>query len=185
MTIRKRKQQIAQSVATDKAYSEAFVEAEIATTVPFQIRAMRREREWTQAELAERTDQQQKTISDFENPDIGPRSIASLRKIAAAFDVGLIVRFAPFSEMVDWSGGMTKANHFVPSREKDAKLRHQRTGGTSIVQYSTFMQRGFDFADTSQKVVRMSDWKDTRQPKLTTNSDTSSGSAIVKCAKAT
>src|SRR5882672_5344543 len=107
MTIREKAKQIANSLM-DKSYSESFVEAEIATTVPFQIRAMRKERNWTQAELAAKTDQHQKTISDFENPDIGPQSIGSLRRIAAAFDVGLIVRFAPFSELVDWTTRMSK-----------------------------------------------------------------------------
>src|SRR5690348_9500235 len=117
MTILEKTQQIAASL-DDKAYSEAFVEAEIATTIPFQIRALRRERNWTQTDLANQTGQHQKTIRDFENPDIGPGSINSLRKIAAAFDVGLIVRFAPFSELVDWSARMTRASHFVPSRTK-------------------------------------------------------------------
>lgn len=116
-----RAEQIARSFA-DKEYSEAFVEAEIATTIPFQIRAMRQELGWTQADLAAKTGQQQATISDFENPNIGPKSIASLRKIAAAFDVALIVRFAPFSELVEWVANLSQKDHAVPSRTMDGRL---------------------------------------------------------------
>ena len=140
MTTRKRTQQIARSLG-DKTYSEAFVEAEIATTIPFQIRAMRQERDWTQKDLADKTGQHQKTISDFENPDIGPQSITSLRKIAAAFDVGLIVRFAPFSELVDWSVNLSKKAHFVPTRTADTKLRSQQRGKPNPMHHCRILGR--------------------------------------------
>lgn len=146
MTTREVAQQIATSLIADAAYSAEFVEAEIATTVPFQIRAMRRERGWTQKDLAERTEQNQKTISDFENPDIGPRSVTSLLRIARAFDVGLIVRFAPLGEIVDWSARMSKRHHFVPSRTKDARLRAQARGTRTEANASTTYQWGLNFA---------------------------------------
>ena len=123
-------QQIAESL-TDTLSREAFVEAEIATTIPFQIRAMRKARHWTQAQLAAKTGQHQATISDCENPDMGGRqTIGSLRRIAAAFDVGLIVRFAPFSELVDWAVQMLPSSHDVPSCAKDTKLRARLTTKT-------------------------------------------------------
>jgi transcriptional regulator with XRE-family HTH domain len=185
MTTRERAQQIATSL-DDKAYSEAFVEAEIATTIPFQIRALRRERNWTQTDLANETGQHQKTISDFENPDIGPGSITSLRKIAAAFDVALIVRFAPFSDLVDWSARMTKASHFVPSRIKDAKLLLQRNGtrGHAPVEASTLLQMYFDGfgkqdTQTPQTVARMLEWKARPKRDLTSSGGTLSNADIV------
>jgi transcriptional regulator with XRE-family HTH domain len=179
MTICESTQQIARSL-DDQSYSAAFVEAEIATTIPFQIRAMRREREWTQTDLANATEQHQKTISDFENPDIGPGSIKSLLKIAAAFDVGLIVRFAPFSELVDWSVSMTSASHFVPSRTKDTKLRSQRKGTDATGQASTHLQLPFDEQTIQNpgKVFQMSKWKAATKPKITTSDDTLSRKAV-------
>src|SRR5689334_22482876 len=125
MTTREKTRQIAQSL-DDKRYSEEYVAAEIATTIPFQIRAMRKERGWTQADLAVKAGTHQETISSFENSDGAPPKIETLCRIAAAFDVGLIVRFAPFSELVDWSVHMSKKSHFVPSRTKDCKLALQR-----------------------------------------------------------
>lgn len=160
MTIREKTKQIARSLS-DKTYSEAFVAAEIATTIPFQIRAMRKERNWTQAMLAAKTGQHQETISDFENQDGGSQKIESLRRIAAAFDVGLIVRFAPFSELVDWSVHMSRKSHFVPSRTKDTKLRAQQSGVSSSAQALTYVQSTLDFSKsgTSSPLLKMADWK--------------------------
>ena len=156
MTTREMTRQIASSLS-DKAYSEEFVAAEIATTIPFQIRAMRKERNWTQAELAAKAETHQETISDFENPNRGPQKIETLRRIAAAFDVALIVRFAPFSELVDWSANMSKTNHFVPSRTQDTKLRAQQSGKREPKGASTTLaQRRFDFGGTTTSIA---DWK--------------------------
>lgn len=44
----------------------------------------------------------QNNISRLESPDYGNYSLASLRRIAGALDVGLVVRFVPFSQYVDW-----------------------------------------------------------------------------------
>lgn len=162
MTTREQTQQIARSLA-DKAYSEEFVAAEIATTIPFQIRAMRKERQWTQTALAAKTGQYQKTISDFENPDIGPQRIDSLRRIAAVFDVGLIVRFAPFSELVEWSATMSKRSHFVPSRIKDSRLHAQQKGQSLKAETeSTFVQTKLNFSEGTAQIVRLADWKHDR-----------------------
>src|SRR5688572_26999585 len=159
MTTREQAKQIARSL-NDKAYSESFVAAEIATTIPFQIRAMRKERHWTQKDLADKTGQFQKVISDFENPDIGPKSVDSLLRIAAAFDVGLIVRFAPFSELVDWSVNFSKKAHFVPTRAADRKLRSQQRGRLVAEEMSTFVQTTLNFGNTaSAAIIRIADWK--------------------------
>lgn len=113
-----KRSEIARSLA-NKEYREAFVEAEINTTIPFQIRTLRMLREWSQTELANRTGQKQKTISDFENPSYGRLTLSSLKRLAAAFDVALVVRFAPFSELVDWTATMSKERMEVPSFDKD------------------------------------------------------------------
>jgi transcriptional regulator with XRE-family HTH domain len=180
---------IAQQIATsldDREYAASFVEAEIVTGLSFQIRALRKERGWTQTDLANETGQYQKTISDFENPNIGPGNITSLLKMAAAFDVGLIVRFAPYSELVDWASNMSRASHFVPSRTKDAKLKLQRNGthGELPQNESTFVQMKFDLGSTCNGViVRVSDWL-AKQPNLTTSKNTLNRPGDVKRAHA-
>ena len=96
------RRQVADSL-TDPAYRAAFVEAEITVGLPLQIRAMRRHRNWSQTQLGERTNQDQGVISRLEKPGYGRLTLTTLRRLAAAFDVGLLVRFVPFSELMDWS----------------------------------------------------------------------------------
>ena len=95
-----RRQQIVSSLS-NKESRDAFVDAEISTTVPFQIREMRKARDWTQEELANRIGSDQPMISKFEDPDYATFAITSLKRLASAFDVALAVRFVPFSELVD------------------------------------------------------------------------------------
>lgn len=47
----------------------------------------------------------QNAISRLESPDYGKPTLTTLKRLAAALDVALVVRFIPFSEMVDWVSG--------------------------------------------------------------------------------
>jgi len=52
----------------------------------------------------------QNAISRLESVDYGKPTITTLKRLAAALDVSLIVRFAPFSEVVDWVSGTPRIN---------------------------------------------------------------------------
>lgn len=141
-----RRGQILESLQ-DKTYRDAFVEAEINTTLPFQIRAMRAIRGWSQTELARHTRQAQKTISDFENPSYGRLTLTSLKKLASAFDVALVVRFVPFSELVGWTLFASKERMEVQSFAEDIKKggRHDvvKDGVTTVnqmISYATYVE---------------------------------------------
>ena len=86
----------------DKNYRDAFVSEHIDTGIPFQIRAIRKQRKWTQKDLAYHAGMLQERISVAENPNYSRFNIKTLKKIASAFDVALIVRFVPIGELVDW-----------------------------------------------------------------------------------
>ena len=45
----------------------------------------------------------QNAISRLENPSYGKATLTTLKRLAAAFDVALIVRFVPFGQLVDWA----------------------------------------------------------------------------------
>lgn len=99
----------------DKAYRALFVETQIETVIPFQIRAMRSRRGWTQKQLAEKARMAQGRICVLESVNYeGAVNIKTLVRLADAFDVGLIVRFAPFSEIAEWSTKLTAEHHDVP-----------------------------------------------------------------------
>lgn len=120
-TISARREQIVASLG-DKEYRGIFNEEEINNALPFQIRAMREARDWSQRELAGRTGMTQEGISRLENPDYGRFSLTTLKRLASAFDVALIVRFAPFSELVDWAANLSPEDLAVPDFAHDPGL---------------------------------------------------------------
>jgi transcriptional regulator with XRE-family HTH domain len=111
-------QQLVQKLAS-KEYRDAIVAAENANAIAFQIRAMQAERGWTQEKLGALAGMQQGFISRVVNSS-GNYSLSTLRKIASAFDVALIVRFAPFSELVDWMVNLTPRRLAPPSFNNEA-----------------------------------------------------------------
>ena len=87
----------------NKRYREAFVAAELSTNVAAQISTMREERGWTQKQLADAAGMAQSRISLLEDPSYEKMSVTTLRRLASAFDVGLAVRFVPYSDILSWS----------------------------------------------------------------------------------
>jgi transcriptional regulator with XRE-family HTH domain len=99
-----------------------FVSSQIDKGVAYQIRALRDRQDLSQERLSEVVGMNQNAISRLESPRYGRPTISTLKRLAAAFDVGLIVRFVPFSHLVNWvSGtpfvekGLSTENMAVPS----------------------------------------------------------------------
>ncbi len=116
-----RRAQIAASLR-DKEYRDIVVSEEIDTGLPFQIRAMRQDRGWSQKELAERLGMTQEGVSRLESLSYGKFTIATLKRLASAFDVALAARFIPFSLLVDWTANFSPEDLAVPDYEHDEKL---------------------------------------------------------------
>lgn len=83
------------------AFRDAFIYEHIKNGVAFQMTAMRDERDWTQARLGEEAGKPRTVITRLEDPNYGQFSIQTLREIAAAFQVGLLVKFVPFSRLLE------------------------------------------------------------------------------------
>lgn len=71
---------------------------------------MRDSKNWNQEQLAERVGMNQNAVSRLENPFYGKATLTTLKRLAEAFDVALIVRFAPFGELIDWVSGAPRIN---------------------------------------------------------------------------
>lgn len=56
----------------------------------------------TQAALARESGMTPNNLSRLESPDYGKQTISSLKRIAEALDVALVVRFVPFSQYINW-----------------------------------------------------------------------------------
>lgn len=101
MTSMEKKNKFLQEVR-DYEYRHEYVSANIVNGLAFQIGLMREAQEWSHDELAERCGETSKSISRIENPNCEDYSLDTLLQLAKAFDVALLVRFAPFSELADW-----------------------------------------------------------------------------------
>jgi transcriptional regulator with XRE-family HTH domain len=107
---------------SDPEYRKAFVSSQIKIGIAFQIRALLNARGWTQKDLAERSGMLQPRISGMMTPGKTRPNIETLRRLAEAFDCGLMVRFAPFSEMATWSDEFDPDCFNVPSFEEDTLM---------------------------------------------------------------
>jgi len=103
----------------NKEYRDSFVAAHISNTVAAQIAMLRKENGWTQAQLAKEAKTHQSRISDLEDPNYENIEIATLRKLASAFDVALTVRFVPFSDIARWVSSLSPGALAVTEFEND------------------------------------------------------------------
>ena len=108
----------------DKAYRHGLVGAQIDVDLPLQIRALRKQQPWTQPQLAAATGMKQSRISTMEKPGGASFNLETLRRLAEAFDVALVVRFAPFSELLGWSDRFNPDVFVVPDFDHDTALEY-------------------------------------------------------------
>jgi transcriptional regulator with XRE-family HTH domain len=100
---------------TDANYRNAFISEEIDVGLPMQLRAMRESRGWNQKFVAAQTETKQPRFSLMEKPGYGNFSLNTLKKLAALFNVGLIVSFVPFSEMIEFTESFSRKRLEIPS----------------------------------------------------------------------
>jgi transcriptional regulator with XRE-family HTH domain len=115
-----------QKLKSSRKRRELFVAGQIKTGIPFQIRALRDKKGWTQGELGAQLGMTQTNISRLESPGYGRLNITTLQRIAAAFDVGLIVRFVPFSELVGWVDKLSPESVAPKSFDEEIETMEQR-----------------------------------------------------------
>ena len=127
-----RREQIVSSLA-DKTYRDAFVADQIRIGVPLQIKQMRDERGITQEQLGQQIQppMAQESVWRLENPNKANLTIGTLLRVASALDVGLVVRFVPFSEVVDTTPWISGSNRSIPSFAKDQALRNPMVASLS------------------------------------------------------
>lgn len=104
-----------------KEYRDAFVRAHIETGVPFQVRAIREQRKMSQERLATLLGTSQPGVARIESPD-RRLDLKTLMRVASAFDVALIVRFVPFSNLARWVENLSAETLTVPSFAEDHEL---------------------------------------------------------------
>ena len=87
------------SELTDPDFSEGYAESFLNAYIASQIKVLRRQRGYNQAELAQRIGTTQTAISRIENVNFSKWSIGTLRKVARALEVRLKVTFEEFGTL--------------------------------------------------------------------------------------
>jgi transcriptional regulator with XRE-family HTH domain len=104
MNLNSRKSLIAR-LRKGKAVRAEFIESNLAKSLAHNLRATRDRLDWSQERLAAEVGMNQNAVSRLESSDYGKQTITTLKRLAKAMDVALIVRFIPFSELIDWISG--------------------------------------------------------------------------------
>ena len=108
----------------NKEYRDAYAAAQFDIELPFQIQALREARSWSCKELAKRsgipvrslTKLEETGQSDLITPDI-------LCRLASAFDVGILVQFVSFSDLVYRAESLHPGTFKIVSFDDDALAR--------------------------------------------------------------
>jgi len=127
------KSRLINKLITNKTTRHAYIWSKVTTNVASQIRALRRRRaNMTQQTLAQEVEMKQSRISAMERP--GTRfNIETLVRLAAAFKVGLVVKFVPFSEMLKWENGYSQDAFNPQTIDKDTDFQRQVSHAVAAV----------------------------------------------------
>jgi len=105
-----------------KEYRDAYVSEHIKTSLPIQIKILREQRGWSQEHLAQLAKTTQTVISRVEDPNYGKLNLSSLLKMASAFDIALIVKFVPFSKILNEFEDVSPKNLRVDNFEQEVLI---------------------------------------------------------------
>src|SRR4051794_3971622 len=84
----------------DKEMRDAYLDEKTRGRLALQIRENRIAREWSQADMGERTGKPQSNIARLEDRDVARYTLTTLLELASAFDCALIVEFVPYNEFL-------------------------------------------------------------------------------------
>ncbi len=100
---------------SDQEFRNTYKRARVRSKLVYQIRALRKQRDWLQGKLAEIMGKPQSTVSRFEDAEYGKLTLESLFEISDAFDLGLIVEFVSYAEFLVRTSNLSADNLYAPS----------------------------------------------------------------------
>ena len=121
----------------DRGYRSAFVQERVRSSVALQIRALREQRnKITQRQLGHALGMAQTWVSKLENPEYGKMSVATLLRLAEAFNTDLEIKFRPFSTTIDTLSTQGPEYFRVPGFEEEksdieAKLQREEAAAAA------------------------------------------------------
>lgn len=119
------KSQLINKLKSSKKSRASYVRSLVSVNIASQTRALRRRQNMTQKKLADEAEMLQPRISVIERPGESQYTLETLIRLAAAFKVGLIVKFAPLSEMLRWENEFSQDNFDVVTIDKDVEFQRE------------------------------------------------------------
>jgi len=134
-----------------KRYRESFVASVVKRMLPLQIKVLRKQRGWSQAELAKQSKLTQGVVSRAEDPDYGNLTINTLVRIAAGFDCAFVGRFVRFSDLADWYTRLSDEKSLeIESFEKESTESSRKPASSEQLLVTTW--RVPSMAQTHQEI---------------------------------
>ncbi len=115
----------------NREYRDEFADQDITTGIAFQIRHLREKTGLSQEALARKIGNSQETISQWENPNYGRYTLSSLKQLRAAFDVALLIKFVPFSKLVEWTTNLTPERLAPPTYDEECSFARSVIGNAA------------------------------------------------------
>ena len=125
------KSELITRLKNDKRYRDAYIRAKAHANITSQIRALRLSRGMTQKGLAGEAEMKQPRVSAMERPGATQFNLETLIRLASDFQVGLVVRFASFSEMLSWENEFRQDSFHVTSLDDDADFQREEPIATA------------------------------------------------------
>lgn len=146
-------------LAKSKKYREEFVASQVKRGIPFQIRTLMKQKEFSQETLAGFSGLTQGVISRAANPDYGNLTLNTVIRIAAGFDVAFIGQFVPFSKLDKWFINLSEDAMRVPTFDEENDSFKE---GSNIVSIDTNSRIGIQAPATVGNILPPSS-KDTSE----------------------
>lgn len=110
----------------DREYRHSYAESFANTLIAAQLKANREVRHLSQQQLADLVGMKQSRISTIENVNYESWSVRTLRRIAQAFDLVLIIKFESFGNVLREVEAFDLSSLERPSFEDDPEFRSPR-----------------------------------------------------------
>src|SRR5438552_12353110 len=118
------RQKTISKLIADRNYRADYIRAKLEVLIPSQLRALRLRQDKTQPELAQMADMKQSRISAMETPGKVNFNLDTLVRMAATHNVGMTVKFVPFSEMLSWENEYSQDTFNVVKLANDINFLH-------------------------------------------------------------
>lgn len=139
----------------DKEYAHAYMNSHQSRRIATQIKVLREQRGLSQVDLANLAGMKQERISILEDTDYNSWTLATLRKLAFAFDTTLEISFVSFSHGIKDIENFSRKHLEVLSREEDLSSRKYNVNFTSnkLKESATWKNNIKNIIDINSKLI--------------------------------